>query len=216
MQRAAFTRFLRHVETDLDWRALDAIRATVAEHRSNKLKYLDARIWLRRMWREAEGLGLVGVPPRRILDLGSGPGHFPYVCRYLEHDALALDRPDVALHASLREWMRVPFVAHEIAARVPLPALGEPFDVVTAFRVSFNAKRGPDRGALFDLDDWTFFLDDVRDRVLTPGGRLVLKMTRFEEFTGPKFGDRPLMELFAARGGRADEDGRYVRFEPLR
>ncbi len=209
-------RLWKRCRKDFDWDGLEAIRASTSDQTANRVKYLDAEKWLISMCHEAVNLTLHDRPPLRILDIGSGPGYFPYVCTLLGHDAWALDRPSMPLFVELRALMHVPFVEHAVRAREALPALRDRFDLVTAHRVQFNAKKGTGQRELFDLDDWAFFLDDLRDRVLVPGGGLILKMINQDDYTGLKFGDAPLMRFFESRGARIPAGpGRYVIFEQL-
>lgn len=209
---AGRTRFMTHIRANLDWQAFEQIVSRVPEQRRNKLKYLDAEKWFVRMWKHAADLRLDRAPPQSVLDFGTGPGYFPYVCRYLGHHAEALDRPGTDLYDELCRWVGVAVVPFAIAARTTLPKFDRRFDLVTAFRVGFNNKG--DR-QLFDLADWGFFLDDVRDNILAPGGHLALKLIKQPDREGLKFGDAPLMEFFASRGARFHEKKRYVIFAPL-
>ncbi len=209
--------FLDHAASLL---TADRMAALAERHggAGSETKYLEPERWLREKWKLAGKLGLhegprFGTGPAlRILDLGTGAGHFPFVCRYLGHDCVALDQPGIPLYDDFCALFGLDRVDHAIRPRQPLPALGARFDLVTAFMLGFNTR--PD-GKLFDLDDWSFFLDDVRDHQLVPGGRLCLKLIRQAKREGLKYGDPALMELFAARGGRFAEKHRMVRFEPL-
>jgi hypothetical protein len=208
--------FREAIAADLDWPALTRLLDEQQDRRPNKTKYLDAEKWLLGMWRDAVRLDLNRLSSQRVLDLGTGPGYFPYVCRLLGHEALALDKPGVALHESLSRWLGVDVTYHRIAARTPLPRLERRVDLVTAFRVGFNAKGERGVRTLFDLDDWAFFLDDIRDHVLEPRGRLVLKMISQGDYSGPKFGDDDLTAFFEARGGHVQIERHVVLFDPLR
>jgi len=69
------------------------------------------------------------------------------------------------------------------------------------------------------LEDWTFFLDDLRDNVLKPDGHLFMKMNTQSSHEGLHYGDTKLMQLFASRGAVAGEPKLpklYVSFAPLR
>lgn len=198
-------------ERELDWSALERLDA--AHPKGSERKYLDARKWLARKLDAALLLGLEQGPPLDILDLGTGPGHFPFVAQHFGHRVIALDLPGIPLYDALCGWLGVEKHDVCVEARRPLPDFGRRFDLVTAFMLGFNTKAD---GTLFDLSDWAWFLDDVRDRQLKPGGRLLLKMIRQVEREGPKYGDPALMELFAARGARFLDKERYAIFEPLR
>ena len=107
---------------------------------------------------------------RRVLDLGSGAGYFPLICRTEGHRPLALDLDDEPLYRELIEFFGLPRLVHRIAPLQSLPDdLGE-FDVVTAFRICFDTNGD---GSQWGADEWAFLLQDLRTR-LTPGGRVVL------------------------------------------
>jgi SAM-dependent methyltransferase len=215
---AAADDLLACARSELDWDSLRAIRAELPKKHEHYLTYLDAATWFRKLWREAVRLRLHRMPSQRVLDLGTGPGHFAYICRYLGHKVLGLERPGACLDA-FHEWMGLEVVSHAIAANRPLPRLPVRFDTVTAFRVPFNKKRetgDKSRRQLFDLDEWSFFLDDVRDHVLRPGGRLVLKMNSQPNHAGLHYGDPTLMDFLARRGAAPEQRRLYVTFDPLR
>jgi hypothetical protein len=206
-----------HARQYLDWTEFETICGTLGDQTANKAKYLDNERWLRAMWRQAVQLDLPELLPQRILDLGTGPGHFPYVCNVLGHEAWGLNRPGEVAYQALAKWMGLTVVEHKIRAQVPLPAFPVQFDLVTAFRVGFNSKGREGKNVLFDLDDWAFFLDDLKGGVLKPGGRLVLKMIGQDGYgyEGLKFGDPPLMEYFESRGAAITRKGRIVWFDEL-
>ncbi len=202
---------MRRAERELDWPALD--RLAEAHPKGSERKYLETRKWLERKLDAALLLGLAAGPPLDILDIGTGGGHFPYVARHFGHRVVAVDLPEIALYDALCAWLGVEKHDVRVEARTPLPDFGRRFDLVTAFMLGFNTKAD---GTLFTLDDWAWFLDDVRANQLKPGGRLLLKMIRQAERCGPKYGDPELMRLFAGRGARFLEADRYAIFEPLR
>ena len=208
--------FLRQAFVELDWQKLEGILQDVAEGRANKVKYFEVEKWLVRSWTQAAYLDLHRLPPQRILDLGTGPGYFPYACRVLGHNAWALDKPGTPLYDVMCEWIGVDVVPHTITAKVPLPAFSTRFDLITAIRIGFNSKGRRGNRVLFDLDDWGFFLDDLRDNLLQPGGRVLLKMIEQDDFTGLKFGDQPLLDYFASRGATFEHSKRFVLFDTLR
>ena len=84
--------------------------------------------------------------------------------------------------SAIRRWLGISVTEHAIRPYQPMPPAGR-FDVVSAFYAQFNRRNGH----LWDLDEWSHFLDDLRDNVLKPGGRFVVK------FAG--------QDIKAARGG---------------
>jgi hypothetical protein len=85
--------------------------------------------------------------------------------------------------------------------------------LVTAFRSQFNVVRKEKR--LWNLDEWAFFLDDLRDNVLKPNGRFFFRMNEGYPYPGLVYGTPELMGMFKARGaGFRERHG--ISFEPLR
>jgi hypothetical protein len=69
---------------------------------------------------------------------------------------------------------------------------------------------------LWTLDEWAFFLDDLRDHVLKPEGRFALKLAKQEHKgdAGLKRGDQSLVSFMESRG--ATQQGTVLVFAPLR
>lgn len=126
-------------------------------------KFLDYERFLRINAARAISLGLDRGAPRRVLDLGCGPGYFLAIARAMGHETLGLDLADNPVFNALIEALRLRRVSQQISPLVPLPQLGR-FDLITGFRVCFD--RFPEAWA---TAEWKFFLRDVLGR-LTPGG----------------------------------------------
>jgi hypothetical protein len=114
----------------------------------------------------------------------------------------------------LHRWLGLhEVVEHAIRTRKKLsPEIGR-FDLVTAYRCQFNYNQA--EGRLWNIDEWNFFLDDLRDNVLRPGARFAIKLTRQEDkgSAGLKRDYPAIIELFAERGAR--ETGKVLVFDPL-
>jgi SAM-dependent methyltransferase len=208
--------FPHHLLDGLDQSAFDRLCRSTEERREHKLKYGDVELWLGRAWKEATRLGLERSPPLDVLDIGMGPGYFLYVCQTLGHRCVGLDRPGLPFWQGLREWLGVRRVIwHMIEPKEPLPAaeLGR-FDLVTSFRAQFNFNS--DEKRLWNLDEWAFFLDDLRDHVLKPGGRFALKLAKQEHKgqAGLKRSDDSLTSFMLGRG--AIQTKTLLDFAPLR
>ena len=147
-----------------------------------------------------------------ILDLGVGPGHFPFVCRYLGHDVLGTDieplaRTGTGPHAYdvLLELFEVPKVSLRVERRQELPSLGRRFDLVSALMVTFDH---PESEVPWTAEDWLFFLRDVATRQLTPDGRLFLSLNR--PFATPE-----ILQLMLDQGAAVDKRKCTVRFDSV-
>ena len=196
----------RHLELLLDCESLEHGRGL------GFLKYLDACHWISSKYGRAKRhLGLHRVRGRSILDLGTGPGHAPWVFGFLGHEALGFDMPlepwsagaTRHLYDDLCEIFGVRKLAGTVAPYEPLPGFGRRFDVVTAFMVKFSSTLG---GEPWPRAAWSFFLADVFDRVLEPGGCVYLTVTR-----GCLSEDS--WEMVAAKAALTDKDSRTLRIE---
>jgi len=137
-------------------------------------KYLEMEKWLTTSIRRVLNLGLDFKSPKRVLDLGSGAGHFLHVCKRLGHDVLGLDLPDpsIAWYGEVLDIFGVTRVLWCIDPFVPLPDLGPRFDYACGFMVCFN--RHVYENA-WKIEEWRFFLDDLWTH-LKPGAVVWLEL----------------------------------------
>ena len=201
---------------DLDQSAFEKFRRSTGELREHKLNYADVELWLARSWKAARRLGLDTSPPLDVLDIGIGPGYFLYVCQQLGHRSSASTaRATIrsgrrSVNGSASQCGRAHYRAVQL---LPATELGT-FDLVTAFRAQFNFNKEAKR--LWNLDEWNFFLDDLRDHIMRPNGRVALKLAKQEHkgHEGLKRGDVELGAFMVSRG--ATIEGTVLVFAPLR
>jgi SAM-dependent methyltransferase len=134
-------------------------------------KYLDVGFWLHAKLRRIRALGLHKPPFRRVLDLGTGTGYFPYLAKRAGNDAVGLDVGGVDFYNEMIALLGVERRVYTIKPFESLPQLGR-FDLVTAFQICFD--QYPD-GRKWGIAEWEFFRRDVEDHILAPGGRLMLE-----------------------------------------
>jgi SAM-dependent methyltransferase len=132
---------------------------------------------IRKFIRSIQDLWLDRSPPLSILDLGCGAGYFLYICKLLGHDGIGLDIDEEPLYRETLPLLNVRRVVSRIEPQVPLPDVGQRFDLVTATRVCFHIKgwRQNLRRQEWTAEDWRFFINDIRTRFLKPDGRLFLQ-----------------------------------------
>lgn len=117
-------------------------------------KYLDVNVFLLEAYRRAFLLRLDLKPPKRILDLGTGAGYFPWVCNRLGHDVEAIDLDNNSMYNALVEALEVRRYAHEIKSEGELP-VNKTYELITAFMICFN---GHHTNQLWGVCDWQSFL----------------------------------------------------------
>ncbi len=162
-------------------------------------KYLDVTRWMKWNILRVQRLGLHRSSPKRILDLGCGAGYFAYICQTLGHTCVGLDTGDYELYSEMCALLGVQRVLHRIEPFEPLPPLGEKFDWITAFSISFNGHR---THAVWGPKEWQFLINDLRQRTVG-SGHLFFALN-------PEPGDRfytPELEAFFRReGGIIDKE----------
>lgn len=170
-------------------------------------KYLDIETWIRRHLVHAKALNLIDGPSRRILDLGTGNAYFPFLCGRLGHKVVALDLDEYELYSDLVAFLGVDRRANRITRYEALPDLDGPFDLVTAFNICFNEQNSP---TMWEPPEWEFFLHDVIDHQLAPGGEIFLKLNPLRKPGG--YDEKPLLSWFESQG--AELNVPFVHFPP--
>ena len=185
------------------------------------VKYLNLDYWLAAKLRIARWLGLDETASQRILDLGTGPGHFAFVCKTLGHQ---VNTTDVELRAprgqslphlydALVQLFGLERLIHRIEAFEPLPAFPHRFDLVSAQMVKFNVPSAAStRDSLWDTGCWRFFLRDVGENLLADAGRLYLKLNRTGRNTRQCFMDDEVQALLRGLSEPAETDDSVYLF----
>jgi hypothetical protein len=174
---------LQELVGTIDVAGLEALRGQYAERMrkasaASRYKYLDVVFHTLQKLLLARELGLDKGSPRRVLDIGTGGGHLPFVCDFYSHRAVGIDVED-AFYDGLAACLGVRRTVVRVVAQTPLPDLGERFDVITACDIAFNEKReGKTRGLYWSLEDWQFFLNDLVVHQLRIPGTIYLKLNK--------------------------------------
>jgi hypothetical protein len=176
-------------------------------------KYLDVCFWIRDKVSRAVAMGLMDASPSRVLDLGTGAGHWLAVCGAMGHEAVGLDL-EVPLCVDLCAALKVDRRTYRIRRGVALPDLGR-FDFITAFAVKFDAL-GQDPAsdpAYWSLEDWNFFLRDVTGRRMRYPGTLHLQLNSRILSSGEavKFSD--VLEACRQAGASVSEVASRIQFQ---
>jgi SAM-dependent methyltransferase len=211
-------RFYRYLLDRVDVEAYGRIQEEqlsppIFDPKSRILKYIDPIRWFESKLALARAAGLADHAPLKLLDIGAGPGHFPVVAEFYGHKVVATDLPTGDLRRldrgdlfdRLIEFFDVTRVPLEVLAFTPLPDLGGRYDMVTAFLVTFSSN--PD-GSLWGPEAWDFFLRDIRDTVLRPGGDLIMRLNngRITE---------EVWQHLSACATEADDKSKLIRFDRL-
>lgn len=139
-------------------------------------KYFDVCFWIKDKIERAQRLGLFERPASRILDLGTGAGHFPAICAALGHEVIGLD-VEVPLYADLARLMKVDRRIFRLVPRQPLPELGR-FDLISGVAVSFDSM-GRDAASVrryWSVEDWAWLISHLSGERSRYPGRLYFEL----------------------------------------
>ena len=173
------------------------------------LKYLHLDRWMSVGVQRAIKLKLHKAAPCRVLDLGCGTGYFLAAARHLGHDVLGLDLDEVEIFNELMEMLKLTRVEHRINAFEPLPDMGMPFDMITAFMVRFNIRDINDH---WGFEEWRYFLDDCVSR-LNPGGQIYLSLNKGKRDDFEFLSDETAARIREYPGATVSESKAFVKIK---
>jgi len=180
------TRFFDYLLTQVDPDDYGALQQhyldqSVVDRNSDIAKYIDPIVWFESKLAVAQRAELHNKPPMKILDIGTGPGHFPVVARFYGHDVTGTDLPKRSqgveetghLYDALCDIYKVKRISHMIKAGERIGTkLAGPYDMVTAFLAAFNM----DGKTPWTAEQWRFFLKTLKEDVLAPHGVLFMSL----------------------------------------
>jgi hypothetical protein len=185
-QNSEKIRFFEHLLNTVDrerYRALRDSYLSPPRIVSSALKYLDPVSWFEQKFGYVFRLGLHEKAPMRILDIGTGPGHFMVIANFYGHTTVGTDIPDhevdgpTHLYNGLADIYGTTRIKNRITPFKPLTELGGSYDLVTAFSAAFNLARG---GVLWEQPAWDYFLSSLRKDVLVDDGEFFLMLVKLK------------------------------------
>jgi SAM-dependent methyltransferase len=196
-QRCIFPLPLGPLRANIDPERLCEIQQRYAGVPAGWAKFADVDRWLQVNRKRVQDLKLHRSVPRRVLDLGCGGGFFLFILKRLGHSVLGLDLDELSLFRELLDLFGVPRVVWRITASESLPDLGQKFDWITAFSVSFNLYRPSQRR--WGPAEWDFLLRDLQ-RYLAPGGKIFFSLNP-HDYDAPE-----LRDFFISRGANVERE----------
>jgi SAM-dependent methyltransferase len=202
---------LRNLMALVDTDQIEAARREYADRiqrasADSRYKYRDVAYYTLQKLLLAYKLGLNRGVPHSVLDIGTGAGHFPFVCRYFGHHVVGIDIRN-SFYDRIAGSLGVDRTHVAVEPGKLLPYLGGPFDLITACAITFSEIRTSNRRKsriYWSLAEWQFLLDDLMAHQLRYPGRLYLTLNK--QWHGRFFGfdllsfDRQLLTM-AARNG---------------
>ncbi len=98
------------------------------------------------------------------------------------------------MYNDIIDFLKVNRIVHRIKALQKLPSFGKKFDLINAYAICFNNHDQPD---LWGVDEWTFFLQDLKQNHLKENGRIVLALNPEKDDRNDK-----VFSFFEDKGGK--------------
>jgi hypothetical protein len=172
-------------------------------------KYLDLDHWVLECLRRVYQLDLSHSRKKlSILDLGTGAGYFPYICKYYGHRAEALDVPDNPMYNDIIKSTGVHRYGQYITKFKDIDVNGK-YDLITGFMICFNNHKSP---GLWHIEEWKYFLHNLKTKHLNDGGRVFLSFNSESEH---EVMHPELLEWFRSQGGVINAHEIMLRKEDL-
>jgi len=203
----------RHAAKSVDAERLEVLRSYVAENRERiesfegQWRYLDVAGLIKDKARHIVELNLDRHPQQRILDLGTGGGHFPFIAQSYGHEVVGIDKSS-DIYQQILTMYGVPRIEHEIKAYQELPVEGK-FDLITALRMMYNftGVKGPN--LYWDFNSWKWWMEHLSSKLRFPG-RIFLALNK-QPMADGEFQSDYLLDLFERNGAEVD----YVKLNVL-
>ena len=201
----------RRILETVDVKALDRLRDRYRGESPTPefAKYLDASAYVKVALACAYRLNLHRCSPKNVLDIGTGAGYFPLVCRHFGHEVTATDVDDDPVLNDITATLDIDRRPWRVTAFENGPSFGRRFDLVTAFQLGFDRSERDGAVVFWGEKEWDFFLCDLAANHLNPGGEVML--SGFNRKV--RHGDA-VVRPFVEKGAMA-EDGR-IHFKSMK
>jgi hypothetical protein len=134
-------------------------------------KFLNINYWLFENMRRFYKLGLQKKKKElRILDLGTGPGYFPFICTFYGYEVESLDKPDNEMYNDMIKELGIKRYEENICSYKDIN-IEKKHDLITAFMICFNNHR---LSNLWHISEWEYFLNSLFKNNLNTGGEICL------------------------------------------
>jgi len=151
---------LKSIVSSNEFQAMRSVRGT--GFFEDMLKFFDI-IYVDRAARIVKDLLLYRRRGLKMLDIGSGFGYFPWICKRLGHYVTTTDVPN-EMYQTVTTYLGLEPAILEIKPMKKISVTGK-FDVITALKTSFHDKRI----GKWSKTDWIFFYKDIR-RIVSKKG----------------------------------------------
>ena len=158
-------------------------------------KYLDSNVWIFECLLRFYRLNLHKLKHKiNILDLGTGAGYFPFICRFYGHNVESIDIPDNEMYNEIIDAFKLYRYGQYITYNSFLITHNR-YNLISAFMICFNEHK---KSNLWHIMEWETFLNNIKNNNLTHNGEIYLSFNA-ESFEEPV--NRELLSYFESRNG---------------
>lgn len=195
-------RFLRAIDLDA-MKQVQANYATQTRDKNPWVRFLIPEDNLHRECFRARRYGMHRTEhgKLRLLDVGTGPGYYLFVCSQFGHEVIGVDL-DVPLMDRVANVLGVDRRVWPIDRDWPPVPFSGKFNMITAFQIGFDGTIGPEPDP-WNAADWKRFLDFMISNHLEEGGRFVLTGVR-SCLKESEYFDPEVVAMLRSHGAKVD------------
>lgn len=112
----------------------------------------------------AHYLNLHNTSNKTLIDIGTGAGWFPYICKLYGHNCIGTDELNRDNYQPIYDWLNLDIRGDLVYSRKPFE-LTEKVDYVVTLRSFF-----PNRPKVWEIDEWKYFFKDIIKNIKPEGG----------------------------------------------
>lgn len=112
----------------------------------------------------AHYLNLHKTKGKKLLDIGTGAGWFPYICKLYGHTCIGTDILGRTDYDPAYKFLDILVIEELIYPHQPIQ-VQDKFDYIVSLRSFF-----PNRPSVWELNDWKYFFNDIEKNIKDNGG----------------------------------------------
>ena len=101
---------------------------------------------------------------KSLIDIGTGAGWFPYICKLYGHNCIGTDFLNRNEYQPIYDWLELDIREELVYSKVSF-GLNDKVDYIVGLRSFF-----PNRPKIWEVDEWKFFFKDISKNIKQDGG----------------------------------------------
>lgn len=101
---------------------------------------------------------------KTLIDIGTGAGWFPYICKLYGHSCIGTDILNRDNYQPIYDWLNLD-VREELVYPYKPFGLDDRVDYIVSLRSFF-----PNRPKIWEIDEWRYFFNDIKKNINETGG----------------------------------------------